>query len=578
MTKFEVKKSTLLKNPDHGEGLARSLLYGHTQRQFADVKLVCPDGAIWSHRLVLAVVSPVLKRLLLSREDDDIVTLCLPQLSKTHLTLVLDYVYRGRMYIKASQLQHILGVIEALSLECGVSVSKRVVVKEEKDPAWVEEAVFTSFSDKGLGEVCRKAKQDEVRKDDFFCAGEPVEVTPVQYKQHKEFEPQKSSKHDGFAVVDVDEDSDSDGGHDDEATSQEAEKQAEFRCIMCSKVFQHAANLKVHIQTHLGVRAQLRSCSHCKRNFRTSLEHELHMKSHSYVRYLKRINSPPTEESANRKKLLLRQHSLVRKLVWLSVKNLLPKVVKVEEKKEEKKKPVEEPVAVKVDKEKKGKKKKEKKQKAAVKVEEEELAWQSCKLKIKVPLNRIHVCQHCSSSFTLSSNYYRHLRTVHPDAEKSPQKRGRKRKNHVEKEIAPPKAKKQRRNSSPKKNKKVSSSTSTPSSFKKTAEELLTCPTCDKIFVAKSILLRHLKTSKHGQFAADKDVTAPPLIISQAIDKAKAEGKQLPHFNPVVQPTIHVGGREVNKYECHLCKQVFLRVKDLAKHRERMMCAAWFNK
>ena len=79
-------------------------------------------------------------------------------------------------------------------------------------------------------------------------------------------------------------------------------------------------------------------------------------------------------------------------------------------------------------------------------------------------------------------------------------------------------------------------------------------------------------------FEEDKDVMSPPPVISQALDKAMAEGRQLPHFNQVLQPQIEVGGRTVNKYECHLCKQVFLRVKDLAKHRERPMCAAWINK
>ena len=108
-----------------------------------------------------------------------------------------------------------------------------------------------------------------------------------------------------------------------------------------------------------------------------------------------------------------------------------------------------------------------------------------------------------------------------------------------------------------------------------TIEESLTCPTCDKIFMAKSILERHLLKSKHGLHTVDKDVMSPPPIISQALDKAMAEGRQLPHLNAVVQPKIEVGGRTVNKYECHLCNQVFLRVKDLAKHRERMMCAAY---
>ena len=35
---------------------------------------------------------------------------------------------------------------------------------------------------------------------------------------------------------------------------------------------------------------------------------------------------------------------------------------------------------------------------------------------------------------------------------------------------------------------------------KQSVEESLTCPTCDKLFIAKSILERHLKKSQHGMF------------------------------------------------------------------------------
>ena len=132
---------------------------------------------------------------------------------------------------------------------------------------------------------------------------------------------------------------------------------------------------------------------------------------------------------------------------------------------------------------------------------------------------------------------------------------------------------------SPRKPSTSSSSFSSPSHHhnnkKQTIEEKMTCTTCGQNFISKSILARHLQKSKHGIFVEDKDVMSPPPLISQALDKAKAEGRQLPHLNSVTQPKIEVGGREVNKYECHLCQQVFLRVKDLAKHRERMMCSAY---
>ena len=37
------------------------------------------------------------------------------------------------------------------------------------------------------------------------------------------------------------------------------------KCIMCGKEFQHMANLRIHIQSHLGTKAQLKSCQKCDR-------------------------------------------------------------------------------------------------------------------------------------------------------------------------------------------------------------------------------------------------------------------------------------------------------------------------
>ena len=107
---------------------------------------------------------------------------------------------------------------------------------------------------------------------------------------------------------------------------------------------------------------------------------------------------------------------------------------------------------------------------------------------------------------------------------------------------------------------------------KRQSSQDLTCPTCDKTFPAKSIFERHIKSYRHGRYEIYEQATPPPSYIPSSSDEP-----QLPHLNTVLQPKIEVGGREVNKYECHLCNQVFLRVRDLAKHRERMMCTAWLK-
>ena len=94
----------------------------------------------------------------------------------------------------------------------------------------------------------------------------------------------------------------------------------------------------------------------------------------------------------------------------------------------------------------------------------------------------------------------------------------------------------------------------------------LTCPTCDRTFPARSVFDRHLRKSRHGPFEVAAGAARVPAFVDPS----------LPHLNAVTQPTMEVGGLRVNKYECHLCSKVFVRVKDLAKHREKN-CTAWVN-
>ena len=71
--------SKLIRNPDHLTNLSSSLASNLRHSAFADIKIVCADGNVWAHRLILAAVSPVLKQLLLSFEHDEMTTLYLPQ-------------------------------------------------------------------------------------------------------------------------------------------------------------------------------------------------------------------------------------------------------------------------------------------------------------------------------------------------------------------------------------------------------------------------------------------------------------------------------------------------------------------
>ena len=207
---------------------------------------------------------------------------------------------------------HVIGVIEVLHLKCGVSVSKR----KDSECDWVEEAEFNDVSDKAFNDLCHfsfvkseglKAEKpfspppmdhltsswvqpvvqpsfelDNVPKlsEEDLEEGEPLEVRPVQEESPNPkpaFNISVGGKScldylldfcrlsmvfcDVESVIEIEADSDSD---DSESVTTEA-KTKEVKCIMCGKHFRHQANLRVHIQSHLGARAQLKSCETCDR-------------------------------------------------------------------------------------------------------------------------------------------------------------------------------------------------------------------------------------------------------------------------------------------------------------------------
>ena len=68
-----------------------------------------------------------------------------------------------------------------------------------------------------------------------------------------------------YAVVEVECLSDSEEDDYSHSEQQQSGEDLEHKCVMCAKVFKHAENLRIHVQSHLGAKAQLRSCQRCKK-------------------------------------------------------------------------------------------------------------------------------------------------------------------------------------------------------------------------------------------------------------------------------------------------------------------------
>jgi len=339
------------------------------------------------------------------------------------------------------------------------------------------------------------------------------------------------------------------------------------RCVLCGRTFRHYMNLQVHLTGHLGVKVNINRCAACKRNFRNKRELDLHTRSHKFARLLGKFRTKATKNRmVKTPKIITTTGSQDKKIIRKYVKKVDIGIIM---------KPVE-----KIDK--------------------------TPKLKRVDNLT----CALCDKSFGVKSLFLRHIQKVHPDLAETLE-------NHtmlqtmpsikIKKVMVPEisdSPKPLRTPTSPKKfldsdnpnpgrhgtpnrtfvtplsKGKEMLKTAVKSSKKKDtpktdseAPELpdyyntLECPDCDRVFIAKSIFERHLQSAKHGiysMYSSESDhFQSPPSSTAEfwaAADKQKA----------LVDPD------SPRKIECHLCGQNFVRVRDLAKHREKM-CQAYHS-
>jgi len=339
------------------------------------------------------------------------------------------------------------------------------------------------------------------------------------------------------------------------------------RCVLCGRTFRHYMNLQVHLTGHLGVKVNINRCAACKRNFRNKRELDLHTRSHKFARLLGKFRTKATKDRMVKvPKIITTSGSKDKKIIRKYVKKVDNGIIM---------KPVE-------------------------KME------RTSKLKKVDNLT----CALCDKSFGVKSLFLRHIQKVHPDLAETLE-------NHtllqtmpsikIKKVIVPEilnSPKPLRTPTSPKKffdsdnpnpgrhgtpnrtfatplsKGKEMLKTAVKSSKKKDtpktdseAPELpdyyntLECPDCDRVFIAKSIFERHLQSAKHGiysMYSSESDhLQSPPSSTAEfwaAADKQKA----------LVDPD------SPRKIECHLCGQNFVRVRDLAKHREKM-CQAYHS-
>jgi len=509
--------------------------------------------------------------------------------------------------------------------------TKSVKRKRQSDADKIEEEIVTN----GKPEKKKiKSILDELPKSNLeiiplsaenksLSVSTPSESTPDNPEESKKVTEKEKESHqtddeeevNDVVVVELDEEfvvekvEDSKKVNSDAGTSQDetdnavevCHNSASHRCALCGRVFKHYKNLQVHLTGHLGVKVNIHYCTQCKKSFRNDLELQLHQRSHKAAKMLagKRKKVSPCTNGALKPKVITTSGSADKKIIRKYMKGPDRNISKSKDSK------------IKIP-------------EGGVEVDQQIIVKSPVKETVKEKKktnNNIQAlkkggenltCAICDKSFGVKSMFLRHVKKSHPelaltmeshnqlkklpsiniknchlpDSPKVPRtpntptassKKSLKPNSPAKSPTKSPSKSPMRQFSTP-----IASSPTLNSSKKKErtksdslAPELpdyyntLECPDCERVFIAKSIFERHLQSAKHGIYSQvntsnDSDAYMSPSPRTPTI----------PHWTESPLAGTDSGSGSPHKIECHLCGQSFVRVRDLAKHREKM-CTAY---
>jgi len=394
----------------------------------------------------------------------------------------------------------------------------------------------------------------------------------------------------------------------DSVTSSENGKK--HKCALCGRFFRFYENLRVHLTGHLGVKVSLSRCHSCKRNFKNQNELDLHMKSHSYARHLGKYRLVKSrEETARREaKIITTLGAKDKKILRKYTKGrgnagIKTRITKSQDQTGSEVEAVAEgaaPPVIEDDVQQTGEGERVppgpvsctmcpkqfrthfnylthvqfkhkhlaehiKDQKQSLRVKLTKCALPKSPAPASSPLSHSQDSPSTPSARRLSANYSSpgHSSSQEGNSTPNPYSRqystpSRRRRDTntttSESDISPPAPKRRKVSETP----PASSVKLKLGVVRKAAPSpranSLKCPDCDRVFVAKTIFDRHLYTAKHGVYSMYSSDSGPGS----------------PHPTSSYQPKPKGG------VDCHLCGQKFIRVKDLAKHREKV-CTAYMN-
>ena len=107
----------------------------YQEQDFTDVTLVCDDGIITAHSIVLSACSPLFSSLL-KKEVTSQISIHIANTTASHLQSLLALLYYGEVIITGHDLDHLLSLASQLQISCLITELKKVA--DQRDAPFID--------------------------------------------------------------------------------------------------------------------------------------------------------------------------------------------------------------------------------------------------------------------------------------------------------------------------------------------------------------------------------------------------------------------------------------------------------
>jgi len=254
------------------------------EKDLFDVTLVCDDGQVEAHKVILSAGSGFFKSIL-KRNPHSHPLIYMRGVSMVHMTALFDFIYLGLTSVSQDNVKSLLRLGEELGVKGMIEDKLEGKEEEEQEEEEEEQEQEQQEQDEERNKALNRTSKDSMNQN------ENIQNLNLKLEERSSFETEENLVnsleilHDDYNKTDHDTTLGSEINeeltdslqyfHKKQKTTSNSGKKVGFKCDKCDKFYKAKQNLNRHAETHIEGLAY--NCAGCEKVFKTKNSLQFHM-------------------------------------------------------------------------------------------------------------------------------------------------------------------------------------------------------------------------------------------------------------------------------------------------------------